>query len=177
MNAAVNLIDIVEQRGVVLRRAGRELVGRCPFHDDRSPSFSVNPDKQLWHCFGCQEGGDTFTFLMRHDRLTFPEAKRALGIVEDTRKPRPQLTEKRKRAARLAARWANEQRRKLNELIAVRYEQRDLADEIGDSELGETFDREIVVLREVYDSLGYPQGVLELLAVRESIERVTEEAR
>lgn len=64
---------------VHLRPQGRNLVGRCPFHDDRSPSFSVSPDKQLFYCFGCQAGGDVFDFVMRKDGLDFGEAVEAIA--------------------------------------------------------------------------------------------------
>ncbi len=69
---------------VALRRTGKRLVGRCPFHQDSRPSFSVCPDKGVFHCFGCGAGGDVFTFLMRLKGLTFPaaveEVARLLGL-------------------------------------------------------------------------------------------------
>ncbi|MBV9851644.1 MAG: DUF3987 domain-containing protein [Armatimonadetes bacterium] len=57
-----------------MRRAGREYVCRCPFHDEKTPSFHVNPDTGLYKCFGCGDGGDVFRFLERLENLTFPEA-------------------------------------------------------------------------------------------------------
>lgn len=68
--------DIAEIVGryVHLKRVGRNLVGRCPFHDDRTPSFSVSPERQLFYCFGCQAAGDVFSFVMRKEGLGFPEA-------------------------------------------------------------------------------------------------------
>ena len=53
--------------------------GLCPFHGEKTPSFMVNPRKGIFHCFGCGVGGDAFGFLMRQDKLTFPEAVRALA--------------------------------------------------------------------------------------------------
>jgi len=74
-------IDIAELIGryVPLKRAGRHFKANCPFHQERTPSFMVNTDKQVFHCFGCGVGGNVFSFLMQHDRLTFPEAVRQLA--------------------------------------------------------------------------------------------------
>ena len=74
-------IDIVGLIGryVDLKKAGRNFKGRCPFHDEKTPSFNVNPERQAFYCFGCQAGGNAFGFLMRHESLTFPEAARTLA--------------------------------------------------------------------------------------------------
>lgn len=69
----VNILDLVSGH-VQLRKSGRSYTGRCPFHDDNSPSFSVDPSKGLYHCFGCGEGGDIFTFAMKTAGLDFNEA-------------------------------------------------------------------------------------------------------
>ena len=85
--------DVVEVVGqyVDLKRAGTTYKGLCPFHQERTPSFIVSPERQTFHCFGCGKGGNVFTFLMEMDGVTFPEAVRALaekaGIqIEDTRR-------------------------------------------------------------------------------------------
>ena len=62
-----------------LRRSGARLVGLCPFHEDKTASFFVNPQKQLWHCFGCKAGGDVFNFVEKTENLTFIEAARWLA--------------------------------------------------------------------------------------------------
>ena len=73
--------DIVEIVGqfVKLKRAGENWKGLCPFHTEKTPSFTVNPKRNIYHCFGCGAGGDAFSFLMRQDRVAFPEAVRTLA--------------------------------------------------------------------------------------------------
>ncbi len=73
--------DIVEIVGaqVRLRRAGRNFVGLCPFHNEKTPSFSVNAERGFFHCFGCGAGGSVYNFIMRVEGLTFPEAVRSLA--------------------------------------------------------------------------------------------------
>ncbi len=73
-------IDEVVSSYVTLRKAGGgSLKGLCPFHDEKSPSFHVTPARQFWHCFGCSEGGDVISFLMKIDGVTFVEAVERLG--------------------------------------------------------------------------------------------------
>ena len=74
-------IDIVALIGryVDLKKAGRNHKGRCPFHEEKTPSFNVNPDRQIFHCFGCQVGGNAMKFLMLYENLSFPEAVRTLA--------------------------------------------------------------------------------------------------
>lgn len=74
-------IDLVELVGAVvpLKRAGERWKGLCPFHQEKTPSFTVHPKLGIFHCFGCHVGGDAFEFLRRHDRLEFPEAVRLLA--------------------------------------------------------------------------------------------------
>lgn len=64
---------------VTLKKAGRNYLGLCPFHREKTPSFTVSPDKQMFYCFGCSEGGNVFSFLMKLNHLTFPEAVRHLA--------------------------------------------------------------------------------------------------
>jgi DNA primase len=67
------VLDVVGET-VALKRAGSAYKGLCPFHAEKTPSFVVSPDRESWHCFGCNEGGDIFTFLMKRDGLDFREA-------------------------------------------------------------------------------------------------------
>jgi len=78
IRAAVDIVDLVS-RFVNLKKAGQNWKGLCPFHMEKTPSFMVNPRKGIFHCFGCGVGGDAFGFLMRQDKLSFPEAVRALA--------------------------------------------------------------------------------------------------
>ncbi len=81
---SVNIVDLVSGY-VSLKKTGKNHTGLCPFHSEKTPSFSVNPDKQIFHCFGCGAGGDVFKFLELQEGLNFPEAVRKLadnaGIV------------------------------------------------------------------------------------------------
>ena len=69
-------IDVVEEVGLVvaLRKSGKSLQGLCPFHNERTPSFYVFPESQTWRCFGCNEGGDVFTFVEKQQGLDFRDA-------------------------------------------------------------------------------------------------------
>ena len=73
---ASDLVAIMGETGPVKQR-GRDFWLCCPFHNEKTPSCKIDPALQLWHCFGCGEGGDAFAFLMKSDGLTFPEAVRA----------------------------------------------------------------------------------------------------
>ena len=68
-----DIVDVISQY-VRLKRSGRNYFGLCPFHNEKSPSFSVSPDKQIFHCFGCGVGGNVFTFLMKIEGISFIEA-------------------------------------------------------------------------------------------------------
>ncbi len=88
IRARVDIVELVSARGVTLKRAGGSFKGCCPFHNEKTPSFHVNPARQFYHCFGCGEHGDVFKFIMKQDGLSFIEAVRSLadktGVVIDT---------------------------------------------------------------------------------------------
>ena len=73
--------DIVDVIGAVLplKRAGANFIALCPFHKEKTPSFNVNPHKQIFHCFGCHKGGDVFTFLREYENLSFVEGHARQG--------------------------------------------------------------------------------------------------
>ena len=87
--ARVNVLDIVEAR-VKLKRAGKNYSGLCPFHKEKSPSFTVNNEKQFYYCFGCGAGGNSLSFLMEHDRLSFPEAVEEMAKLAGVEMPKVQ---------------------------------------------------------------------------------------
>ena len=76
-----NTADIVEviSEVVVLKKTGKNYVGLCPFHSEKTPSFTVSPEKQIFYCFGCAAGGNVFSFLMKHDGMSFPDAAKILA--------------------------------------------------------------------------------------------------
>lgn len=74
----VNIVEIISGY-LPLKRAGRNFKANCPFHHEKTPSFMVSPDRQIYHCFGCGESGNAFKFLMRYERMDFPEAVEALA--------------------------------------------------------------------------------------------------
>ena len=73
-----DIVDVIGQY-VHLEKKGSNYMGLCPFHNEKSPSFSVSQSKQMYHCFGCGVGGDVFSFLQRYNSLTFPEAVKELA--------------------------------------------------------------------------------------------------
>ncbi|MEK7513454.1 MAG: DNA primase [Patescibacteria group bacterium] len=85
-----DLVQLISE-SVNLKKAGRNFKGLCPFHEEKSPSFMVSQERQIWKCFGCQEGGDAFKFVMRKEGLDFGEALRMLadkaGIKLESFKP------------------------------------------------------------------------------------------
>jgi DNA primase len=78
VRAAANIVDVVSAH-TDMRRQGTRFLGLCPFHDERTPSFSVNPSENLYYCFGCQASGDVFTFLQEKEGLEFREAVEQLA--------------------------------------------------------------------------------------------------
>ena len=98
VKSKLTVVDVVGET-VQLRKAGTTLKGLCPFHAEKTPSFIVTPARETWHCFGCGEGGDIFSFVMRRDGIAFPEALRRLaqraGVEIDERTSREDAHRKR----------------------------------------------------------------------------------
>ena len=101
---AADIVEVVSAY-TDLRRPGQRFTGLCPFHDERSPSFSVNPTEKLYHCFGCGVGGDVIKFVEEKEGLAFAEAVEALadryGVEVEREEEDPRAEEARKRRARL----------------------------------------------------------------------------
>ena len=91
--ARVDIADVVG-RYVQLRKGGANLLGLCPFHNEKSPSFTVSPTKQFYHCFGCGAHGSAITFLMEHTGASFPEAVRSLSTTVGMTVPEAQRNER-----------------------------------------------------------------------------------
>ncbi len=87
--ARVDLIEVIDRR-VPLKKSGRNYTARCPFHEEKTPSFSVNPDKQFYYCFGCGASGNAISFLMEYDRQEFPQAIDSLAASAGMEVPREQ---------------------------------------------------------------------------------------
>ena len=81
IRSQVNIVDVVSQF-VQLKQSGKNLFGLCPFHEERTPSFSVAEDKQIFHCFSCGRGGNVFKFLMELQNISFPEAVKKVAEME-----------------------------------------------------------------------------------------------
>ncbi len=78
LKSHADIVQVVQER-VPLRRSGAAWKGLCPFHGEKTPSFQVNGDKGVFHCFGCGVGGDVIKFVELYDKITFPEAVRQLA--------------------------------------------------------------------------------------------------
>ena len=74
-----DLAEVVTEHGIELKRRGKTLFGLCPFHQEKTGSFSVSREAGLFHCFGCGAGGDVIGFVVRFHRVTFPEALKRLA--------------------------------------------------------------------------------------------------
>ena len=76
---ANDIVDVISQY-VHLKKSGANYFGLCPFHNEKTASFSVSRDKQIFHCFGCGAGGTVFTFIQKYENCTYPEAIAALTL-------------------------------------------------------------------------------------------------
>ena len=105
-----DIVDVISSY-VSLKKRGSNYVGLCPFHNEKSPSFSVSRDKQMYYCFGCGQGGNVYTFLMEYNRLSFVEALQNLAQRAGVELPeREQTAEERQQAdARVTLRDMNKE--------------------------------------------------------------------
>src|SRR4051812_3629234 len=84
--AAIDIVELIGQ-SVALKRRGKDYVGLCPFHQEKSPSFHVSQAKQFFHCYGCKAAGTIFDFVMKRDRVEFKDALRTLGEMAGLEMP------------------------------------------------------------------------------------------
>ncbi len=102
-----SIVEVVS-RYVSLRRAGKEFTGLCPFRSEKTPSFTVNEDKGVFHCFGCGEGGDVFDFVMKIEGTDFKGALSVLGLADGPAPPREEIKKRDmvRQASQNLASWA-----------------------------------------------------------------------
>ena len=112
LRSRIGLADLIGRRVKLVKR-GREYTGLCPFHNEKSPSFTVNEDKDFYHCFGCSAHGNAINFVMNTEGLSFPEAVERLaaeaGMDVPRSTPRDQEAEARRKdlydVMQIAAEW------------------------------------------------------------------------
>ena len=95
----LDIVEVIDRR-VKLKKAGKNYTACCPFHDEKTPSFSVNPERQFYYCFGCGASGNAVGFLMEYDHLNFPEAVEQLAIRAGLEVPREEGHDARKDKAK-----------------------------------------------------------------------------
>lgn len=95
-----DIITVLEREGIELRQRGRLWWSCCPFHDEKTPSFAVNPDRQTFNCFGCNEHGDVVDFIIKRHVVNFKEALKILGITTGGPAPPNPALQRRKKFQR-----------------------------------------------------------------------------
>ena len=98
-----DIVEVVSEYVQLGRRSGTNMFGLCPFHNEKTPSFSVNPDRQIYHCFGCGKGGGVINFIMEVENLSFPEAVEKLARRAGMAMPEQEYDPQSKKRARLIA--------------------------------------------------------------------------
>lgn len=122
VKSSVDIVEVIGRR-VELKQSGKNLVGLCPFHSEKTPSFTVNPEKQFYHCFGCQTGGNVINFVMETENLSFREA--VIKLAQDKGIPVPAVSARQEKQEE-----ERDKLRSINEL-AARYYYRNLRTEAG----------------------------------------------
>ncbi len=111
----LSIVEVVSEY-VQLRRSGGNYLGLCPFHGEKTPSFNVNPAREIFHCFGCGAGGNAFSFVMKMEGLSFPEAVKLLA-----RKAGIEIEERQLTPAEIKSQDERQQFQRINELTAAYY--------------------------------------------------------
>jgi len=167
----VSIVSVVS-RYVHLRAMGREHKGLCPFHNEKNPSFSVNEEKGLFHCFGCGASGDVIRFVELIEGVSFKEALLRLGTDAREYKSKP-IDARRRRAAALLAHWLNEQHLKVGALLRELSQEIAIAEQIPDPEVVESLNYEWEILSDLHEDLQRPEYAVEFLELKDSIEAIT----
>ena len=97
-----DIVDVISSY-VKLTKKGNTYFGLCPFHNEKSPSFSVTPSKQMYYCFGCGQGGNVFTFVMKYENMTFTDAVKFLADKAGVSLPEQEYSPEEKRKADIPA--------------------------------------------------------------------------
>ena len=115
LTARNDIVDVVGSYVRLSKKSGANYFGLCPFHNERTPSFSVNPSEQFYYCFGCGKGGGVINFIMEIENLPYPDAVRHLAqragmqVPEDSYDPNAKQRSRLLEANKAAARWFYEQ--------------------------------------------------------------------
>lgn len=166
MNSRPSITEVVG-RYVNLRRAGKEWRGLCPFHSEKTPSFTVNEEKGVYHCFGCGESGDVITFIQKIEGVDFKGALAHLGLADGTMpRTKPQKSIERQ-AAEIITAWASDMSLKISARMRV------LGHGLSDGEPTESYcERQWAILEMLDQDLANPQLLMELRKQRESVEAI-----
>ena len=111
IKSKINIVDLIQEY-LPLKKAGINFKANCPFHQEKSPSFMVSPERQIWHCFGCQKGGDIFKFVMEKENLEFKDALEILAqkagvTLKKTGKPKDNTVDRLYEVNQKAAQFYN----------------------------------------------------------------------
>jgi len=172
-----NKPDIVEiiSRYTSLRGSGSQLSGICPLHEDRSPSLSVNVERQVFKCHGCGEGGDVIRFIERLKGMSFLEACASLGMRKEDRQAsqkREKPTQDEERLTEILKQWRYDINCAIQAKLRENFQQQGLASYHGDKEQLRRLLREWDILVGWHDSLWTVDGLAEMWASSEAIERI-----
>jgi len=180
MDTKPSIVEIVS-RYVSLRRSGKEYVGLCPLHSEKTPSFTVNEDKGVFHCFGCAESGDVFTFIQKIEGLDFKGALAHLGLDDAVMPGRRSKGQPSKQAANTIAEWAQEMANRIGDRMREIGQRAQIARKARtipgteksflDDEISRC-SREWYILEAMQDDLFNPTLVSELWSERESLEKI-----
>ncbi|MBI5135497.1 DNA primase [Candidatus Uhrbacteria bacterium] len=128
IKSRLDIVELIREYVGTLAQAGSSWKARCPFHEEKSPSFMVSQTKQVWHCFGCSEGGDHFSFVMKIENIEFPEALKMLaqkaGVTLPERQSAGASASKKERVTRVletAFQWYQQQLQPANNRLAWEY--------------------------------------------------------